>query len=83
MNFRRTVAGVRWIALLFLISMAAQAEATISVTLAPSPAGPQPVGTVITWTATVQDTASGAHEYQFSVGPAAGPVSDRSGLRPG
>ncbi len=47
-------------------------HAAISVTLSPSPAGPQPVGTIITWTATVQDTASGTHEYRFSVGPANG-----------
>jgi arylsulfate sulfotransferase len=50
-------------------------RAGISVTLAPTPAGPQPVGTLITWTATVQDTASGAHQYQFRVGPAGGATS--------
>jgi arylsulfate sulfotransferase len=66
---------IRWIALLFLVSMAARLEASISVTLASSPASPQPVGTVITWTATVQDTAPGTHEYQFSVGPANGQLA--------
>ncbi len=50
-------------------------HATISVGLSPSPAGPQPVGTVITWTATVQDTEPGTHEYRFSVGPANGPLA--------
>ena len=45
------------------------------VTLSPSPAGPQPVGTIITWTATVQDTEQGTHEYQFSVGPVNGPLA--------
>ena len=50
-------------------------HASISVTLSPSPAGPQPVGTIITWTATVQDTEQGTHEYQFSVGPANGPLA--------
>jgi arylsulfate sulfotransferase len=65
----------RWIALLFLVSMAARVEATISVTLSPSPAGPQPVGTVITWTATVSDTAPGTHQYRFSVGPANGSLA--------
>jgi arylsulfate sulfotransferase len=50
-------------------------HATISVTLSPSPAGPQPVGTIITWTATVSDTATGAHEYQFSEGPSNGPLA--------
>jgi hypothetical protein len=50
-------------------------HASISVTLSPSPAGPQPVGTIITWTATVQDSEQGTHEYQFSVGPANGPLA--------
>src|SRR5215472_2908717 len=53
-------------------------HASISVTLSPSPAGPQPVGTIITWTATVQDTEQGTHEYQFSVGPANGPLAGPS-----
>ena len=59
--------------LLGLALVSTSALATISVTLSPSPAGPQPVGTVITWTATVSDTAPGTHEYRFTVGPAAGP----------
>jgi arylsulfate sulfotransferase len=50
-------------------------RADISVMLAPSPRGPQPVGTIITWKATVQDSAPGTHQYQFSVGPAAGPLA--------
>jgi hypothetical protein len=33
------------------------------------------MGTIITWTATVQDTEQGTHEYQFSVGPANGPLA--------
>ncbi len=61
------------IALAFLSTSVLRAG--ISVTLSPSPAGPQPVGTVITWTATVQDTAEGAHEYQFSAGPKGGSAS--------
>ena len=44
-------------------------HADISVTLSPSPTGPQPVGTIITWTATVQDSEQGPHEYRFSIGP--------------
>jgi arylsulfate sulfotransferase len=56
----------------FAFLSASALRASISVTLSPSPAGPQPVGTVITWTATVEDTAEGAHEYQFSVGPKGG-----------
>ncbi len=75
MSSRLAFAASRWIALLFLVSLAAQVEATITVTLAPSPAGPQPVGTVITWTATVSDTASGKHQYRFSVGPANGSLA--------
>jgi arylsulfate sulfotransferase len=59
------------LALLFTSS----AFATISITVTPSPAGPQPVGTVITWTSTVTDTAPGAHQYRFWVGPAAGPLA--------
>jgi len=76
-SYRLASAGTcfRWIALLFLVSLAARVEATITVTLTPSPASPQPVGTVITWTATVQDTAPGTHEYQFSVGPANGQLA--------
>ncbi len=50
-------------------------RAGISVTLSPSPAGPQPVGTLITWTAIVQDTAAGSHEYRFRVGPSGGLTS--------
>ncbi len=65
--------GLRTLCLLGLALLSTSALASISVTLSPSPAGPQPVGTVITWTATVSDTASGTHEYRFTVGPAAGP----------
>jgi arylsulfate sulfotransferase len=45
-------------------------RATISVTLSPSSASPEPVGTVVTWTATVQDSVAGTHEYRFKVGSA-------------
>ena len=65
--------GLRTLCLLGLALLSTSALASISVTLSPSPAGPQPVGTVITWTATVSDTAPGTHEYRFTVGPAAGP----------
>jgi arylsulfate sulfotransferase len=47
-------------------------RAQISVTLSLSPAGPQPVGSIVTWTAKVQDAAAGAHEYRFRVGPQGG-----------
>ncbi len=70
---RRLLGLLSLIALAFLSTGALRA--TISVTLSPSPGGPQPVGTMITWTATVQDSAPGAHEFQFSVGPANGPLA--------
>ena len=66
---------LRTLALFGLAILATNAFATISVTLTPSPASPQPVGTVITWTASVQDSVPGTHEYQFSVGPAGGPLA--------
>ena len=62
----KTINGLlRTLCLIGLALLSTSAFATISVTLSPSPAGPQPVGTVITWTATVTDTAAGAHEYRF------------------
>jgi arylsulfate sulfotransferase len=67
-NIRNLVRTLSLIGLAFLSCSALRAS--ISVTLSPSPAGPQPVGTIIIWTATVQDTAPGAHEYRFTVGPA-------------
>ena len=67
MTFHLLFSGGRWLALLFLVTAAGCAEATIQVTLSSSPASPQPVGTTITWTATVSDTASGGHELQFRV----------------
>ena len=72
----KTIGGLlRILSLVGLALLSTSALATISVTLSPSPAGPQPVGTVITWTATVSDTASGTHEYRFSVGPANGQLA--------
>ena len=66
---------LRAFCLIGLALLSTSALATISVTLSPSPAGPQPVGTVITWTATVQDSEQGPHQYRFSVGPANGPLA--------
>ena len=73
----KTTSGhLRTLCLVGLALLSANAlHASISVTLSPSPAGPQPVGTVITWTATVQDTEQGAHQYRFWVGPEAGPLA--------
>jgi arylsulfate sulfotransferase len=42
--------------------------ATPTVSLSPSLASPQPVGTVITWTATASDNDPGTLMYSFSVG---------------
>ena len=75
MNFRLAFTGVRSIALLFLVSIAARAGATITVTLSPSLASPQPVGTTIVWTANVTDTVGGGDEMQFSVAPSGGPAA--------
>lgn len=72
MSFRLSFTSVRWIALLFVVSIAARVEASISVTLAASPLSPQPLATTITWTANVTDSAGGAHEFQFSVAPNGG-----------
>ena len=72
----KTISGLlQSLCLIAVAGLSTSAFATISVTLSPSPSGPQPVGTVITWTATVSDTAPGTHEYRFSVGPAGGPLA--------
>lgn len=42
-------------------------HASIGVTLAPGISAPQPVGTLINWTAAVTDTVAGSHEFQFRV----------------
>jgi hypothetical protein len=71
-----TVTGVvRALSLIGLALLSATVLVAEEVTLSPSPAGPQPVGTVVTWTATLHDAAPGTYEYQFSVGPAAGPAA--------
>ena len=40
--------------------------ASMSITLQPNRPSPQPVGSSITWTATVSDTEAGPHEYRYS-----------------
>jgi arylsulfate sulfotransferase len=74
-HHRFAFSGVRCFAILFLALLGARSEATISVTLAASPASPQPVGTTVTWTATVSDTSTGTHELQFSVAQGSGPAA--------
>ena len=44
----------------------------VSVTLTPSPASPQPVGTTIRWTATGTDPIPGSIQFRFEVRPAGG-----------
>src|SRR5215213_7284580 len=44
-----------------------RAHAAVTVQLSPSLVSPQPVGTTVTWTATVTDTNPGAYDYMFSV----------------
>ena len=55
------------------LTMALPAYGAISVTLAPSPASPQPVGTQTHWTATGSDSDPGNLTYRWQVG--AGPTS--------
>jgi arylsulfate sulfotransferase len=50
------------------IALAGTSFATPVVTLAPSLPSPQPVGTLITWTATATDTDPGILMYSFSTG---------------
>lgn len=50
--------------------LSAPMHATIQVQLAASPPSPQPLGTVITWTATATDSNPGPVTYRFEVAPA-------------
>src|SRR5271169_117749 len=45
------------------------------VTLSGSLPSPQPVGTVVTWTATATDTDPGTIMYSFNVGPQGGTLA--------
>ena len=79
----KTISGhLRTLSLIGLALLSTSALASISVTLSPSPAGPQPVGTIITWTATVQDTAAGHARISVQRGSGKRPVGDRSRLQP-
>jgi len=75
MRRRMLFVGTRCFAFLLLAVAAVRLDASISVTLAASPASPQPVGTTITWTATISDTSSGTHELQYSVATGSGPAA--------
>ena len=56
--------------------------AQLNVTLTPNPAGPQPVGTSITWTANVSGDPdpNPVYEYRFSAESAGAPVLVRKGF---
>ena len=67
MSSRIQIFGMRTAAALLLYFLSgASLFGGIQIQLTPSPGGPQPVGTVLTWTATVTDTDPGPHDYQFS-----------------
>jgi len=54
----------------------APASATVHITsLKPSLASPQPIGTMLGWTATATDTSSGPLTFQFSVAPPNGTLA--------
>ncbi len=59
-----------------LVAGASPLMADLNVTLTPNPAGPQPVGTTITWTATVNGDPdpNPTYEYTFSAEPKGSPV---------
>jgi arylsulfate sulfotransferase len=62
----------------FLVGLlwSAPALATVTiVSLAPSPASPQPVGSTIAWTATATDSNTGPLTFQFNVTPPGGSLS--------
>jgi len=58
--------------LLLLLSASRSSFATPVVTLSGSLPSPQPVGTVITWTATATDSDPGTIMFAFNVGPEGG-----------
>jgi hypothetical protein len=70
-NSHRHTLCLLWLALFSTGAL----HASILVTLSASPASPQPVGTIITWTATVQDSEQGTHEYRFLLGPQNGTLA--------
>src|SRR5277367_6631890 len=58
--------GLTALAFVVMVGLPSAARAT-SVTLTPSVASPQKLGTPVTWTATVQSPVSGhTYDYQFS-----------------
>ena len=72
----KTISDLLRLSLIGLALLSASAlHATISAILIVSPAAPQPVGTIVTWTVFVEDTEPGMHECQFSVGLANGPLA--------
>jgi arylsulfate sulfotransferase len=62
-SYRLLILGVA-----IVLGLTGLSSATPTVTLAPSLTSPQPVGTLITWTATASDGDSGTLMYTFSTG---------------
>ncbi len=63
----RGATGTRLLKILWFLAAGAPAFGAITVTLAPSTAPPQPVGTRVIWTATASDTEAGELDYRFRV----------------
>ena len=64
-----------------LVAGASPLMADLHVSLIPNPAGPQPLGTTITWTATVigDPDPNPTYEYTFSAEPKGSPVQVKKG----
>ena len=60
---------------LLLVGAPMQLWATIQVSLAPSLASPQPVGTPVDWVASASDTNPGTLVYRYSFGPSGGALA--------
>ena len=65
-----------------IVAVAGPLMAQFTVTLTPNPAGPQPVGTSVTWTANVSGDPdpNPVYEYRFSAELAGAPVLVRRGF---
>src|SRR5580692_12686363 len=70
MNARRCLLFVLVLGL--LLAAPVSSSATPVVSLSGSLPSPQPVGTLVTWTANATDTDSGTLMYAFNVGPQGG-----------
>ena len=62
------------------LSTGINAAAQLSVTLTPSLVSPQPVGTVITWTATLTGSSRPLYQFRVTSGSVTNMVRDQSGI---